>query len=326
MEALRFKLEVPFWCSFSDFGSLNIKLTYPFPPPTALFGLIQNAMKLPSLHTLPKEDAKQKNDAKIVEKKYIHIFNSLRFGITINNFGEKIEDFSNIHKGNRERESVESELETVLKGFVRDLPISKEDKKDIKINKLKLNRFNKYYQYNVCSDNDKLDFDKAINNIRKHSCEEIFNIIGNFWEENFKGTKGFNLNKTWLSTQIHRQKIINPIFTIYLYSNIDDGEWSIKNIYNNLKNPKRSLYIGESDDVVNILNLEIVELNQTNNSKIHSVIPGIYENSELVKVPTKLKYDVSHPNEHYKICSIPKGDINESLESYSYNGENIVFI
>ena len=52
MEALKFDLEVPFWCSFGDFSTLNIKLSYPFPPLTTLFGLIQNSMGKLAIHSL----------------------------------------------------------------------------------------------------------------------------------------------------------------------------------------------------------------------------------------------------------------------------------
>jgi len=357
MKALKFDLEIPFWCSFADFGSLNIKLTYPFPPPTTIFGLIQNAMQLPALHTLNHLNSK---NVKEVKKSYINSFNHLKFAIILEGNGEKIEDFVNIHKGSRQQENLESDLEKILKYFVEDLNLNKNQLKKINIAKLKLKKFHEHYKgfINV-SNADKKVFNDSINSIREYSCETIFNIIETFWDTNIRGKKGFyingkwistsqfklensnkkglktsyqegslfNLNKQWVSTQIHRQRILNPKFRVYICSEENDDFWGLNNIFNVLKNPKRPLYIGESDDVVNILNLEIVELNENkHNSKIHSVLPGIYANSELVKIPIKLKYDIDHPNNHYKICSIPKGDINESIESYSHNGENIVFL
>lgn len=311
----------------------------------------------------------------------------------MDNNGEKIEDFSNIHKGNRESEGIEDELKGKLKEFldtkcnnlnqeeinkilkeikneldknklkkflkiVTDVNLNKYDAEKLKniltkciddkciykldenkmakiseaisellTSKLKLRRFHRYLQNNDCSEGDTAIFKKINGIIREYDWEESLDIITKFWAENYNGIKGFNLNKSWINTQIHRQKIINPIFVVYI--NLETNELSlIKDIYNALKNPKRPLYLGESDDVVNILELELIELNKINDKKsdINSVLPGIYENSELVKIPVKLKYDINHPNDHYKICSIPKGNINKSIESFSYNGENIVFL
>ena len=90
-----------------------------------------------------------------------------------------------------------------------------------------------------------------------------------------------------------------------------------------LKNPKRPLYIGESDDMVDITNIEIVDVDKIISSNISSVLLGVYNNSELVKVPLNLKYAIDNSN---KICSIPKGKLDEQIECYTYNGENFVFL
>ena len=37
--------------------------------------------------------------------------------------------------------------------------------------------------------------------------------------------------------------------------------------------------------------MSIVDINESSSSKISSVLPGLYSNCELVKVPTNLKFD-----------------------------------
>ncbi len=59
MKVIRVDLDVPFWCSFSEYGTVNIRPTYLFPPPTTIFGLIQNALQKPALHNLDDEKRKQ---------------------------------------------------------------------------------------------------------------------------------------------------------------------------------------------------------------------------------------------------------------------------
>ena len=133
----------------------------------------------------------------------------------------------------------------------------------------------------------------------------------------------FNINKIWLSTQINRQRLINPIFSIYITSD-DDGEFSLENIKNSLNNPKRPLYLGESDDVVNILNLSIVNIDESVSSNISSILPNLYSNSQLVKIPYNLKFNNNEDN--FLLCSIPNSKLDKPVDCFTYNGENFVFL
>jgi len=136
------------------------------------------------------------------------------------------------------------------------------------------------------------------------------------------------LNKKWINTQINRQRLVGPKYTIYIRSNDQNGEYSIENIYKHLKNPKRPLYLGESDDIVNINNIAILEINDSEivSSKIDSAIPGVYANSQLVKIPIKLKNDIPDEKGHNLICSIPKGKLEQEKSCFESEGENIVFL
>ena len=307
MEALKFDLEIPFWCAFADFSSINIKLTYPCPPITTIFGLIQNSLGKLSLHCIHDNNVHKK-----LKKQYISDFSNLKFSIIIKNSGELIEDYLNIHKGNR-KDKYENELEKELTNLIKDHPFKEEIKKEIKT----ICKFSFFINLNSNSDENVIELE---NKIRGYD-ENLIRFIVDYWNN---PAINFNYCKTWLNTQINKQRLINPYFSIYIISEDQRGEFSLKNLKKSLMNPKRPLYLGESDDIVNILNISIVEINENTSSNISSILPGIYSNSELVKIPTNIKFDDT--KNYFTLCSIPKGNLNESIECYECNGENFVFL
>lgn len=303
MKALKFDLDIPFWCSFGNFSSLNLKLSYPFPPLTTLFGLIQNSLGRPALHEI-----NEKKLNKNLTKKYIEEYNQLKFSIIIQDNGELIEDYTNIHKGNRINEKLESGLKKLL-----EEKYSKDKKIKDEINNIKKLDFYKFLLKNT--ENKKFEKSKGI--VEKVN-PIIFDYIKEFWNNN-----DYEANKKWLSTQINRQRIINPHYSVYITSDDKNGEYSLESIKSHLKNPRRPLYIGESDDVVNILNMSIVDIKENTSSNISSVIPGMYSNSELIKIPINLKFDTKS---YLRLCSIPNGELDQEIKCYTCNGENFVFI
>lgn len=272
MQVLKFDLVVPYWCSFKQYGTMNIQQTYPFPPPPTIFGMIPNAMGKP-------------------QKEYKG-YEKLEFAIIIRNKGEKIDDYSNIMKGNRggtSRSALRYELSTTHKGLVKEL---KEGLNEDQINK----------------------------RLKVHEKK--------FWEEKRKEFGAYVIEKRWMRTQVRRQKIVNPTYTIFLKSE-DTGEYSIKNISNALLNPKRPLYLGESDDFVIIkIESDIKEAKATQSSQIKSAIPGIHDNSKVVIIPNTIRDhivddDRQDPN---IVISIPKGEKRGAIPCFNVDGENIVFL
>lgn len=328
MRVIRADLEVPFWCSFSEYGTVNIRPTYPFPPPTTLFGLIQNSMQKPALHDLNKDERNG------VGLQYLEDYSKLNFAIVIKENGEKIDDYLNIHKGSREIEGFESSLKEELQNRLNGLNLQEEDEKKLnkELNKLKrknfLENFVKITNNQKISEKDEKQTLALLRLIKDTEADELLTVIHNFWNSFKDGINGYNLNKKWISTQINRQRLINPKYTIYLTSTDLNGQYSIKNLYSCLKSPKRPLYLGESDDVVIVNKLEIKEVNDelTKSFKIDSVIPGVYTNSQLVKIPSRLKNDFPDNKGHNLICSIPQGDLNQELPCFNVDGEHIVFL
>lgn len=311
MKALRFDLKVPFWSSFGDFSSLNIKLSYPCPPLTTLFGLIQNALGKEALYNIDNKRLQNK-----IKKQYIEDFNNLKFSIIINYSGELIEDYVNIHKGSREKEKIEENLRKKLKEFIENSPYENILKENIS----EMKKFS-FYEF-ILNKNNNEDYKVIYEDILQYE-ENLIDEITNYWNDFSSPKDIYNINKIWLSTQINRQRLIEPEYSIYILSENDD-EFSLENIMSALNNPKRSLYLGESDDVVDILNISLVDINATKSSCISSIIPGLYSNSELIKIPISLKFDTE--NDYYALCSIPKGEIDTVIDCYEYNGENFVFL
>lgn len=275
MKVLKFEVDVPYWCSFKQFGTVNIQQTYPLPPPPTIFGMIQNALGK------PHKDYKG--------------FKKLKFAIIVRSDGEKLDDYSNIMKGNREQKSSRSALKDKLSSELKDLErqLKKESLSEEEINE------------------KKKEYEKR------------------FWEEKINEFGSYAIEKIWMRTQVTRQKLISPKYTIFLKSD-DSGEHSLKNISEAFRHSKRPLYLGESDDFVIISmnkdGIMDVDDKEIQSSKIKSVIPGIHTNSHVVKIPNTTREQDNSAKEGSIIVSIPKGDIGKPISCFKVDGENIVFL
>jgi CRISPR-associated protein Cas5 subtype I-B len=275
MKVLKFDVEIPYWCSFKQFGTVNIQQTYPFPPPPTIFGMIQNA--LGKLH------------------KDYNGFEKLNFAIIVRNEAEKLDDYSNIMKGNRERKSSRSALKDDFSSKFKD------EEKELKkqgLNEEQINEKKKEYEQR-------------------------------FWDDKTNKFGAYAIEKIWMRTQVTRQKLIHPKYSIFLKSH-DNAEHSLNNISEALRQPKRPLYLGENDDFV-IINMHKdgiidVEDKEIQSSKIKSVIPGIHTNSHVVKIPNTTREQENTAKLGSIIVSIPKGDIGKHISCFEIDGENIVFL
>jgi CRISPR-associated Cas5-like protein len=314
MRLLRFDLNVPFWCSFAEYGTTNIQQTHLFPPPPTIFGMLLNALRKPAIHTITDDNAKQR----LIEE-YLYNYSKLRFSIVIRDMGEKIDDYLNILKGNRKIEYVEADLKNKI--------IEKLEFNDLEINKKELNKTtNKLKRQHIS--------DVHLKNIMKllkqrgatiKEINELFDFIEKYWRS-LPETLKYEMRKYWLRSQVNRQRLIRPMYSIYIQSSDKTEEYSIENISAYLSDSKRPLYLGESDDVFELRVYELIEVESDNNksSQISSVLPGLYRNSQLVNVPVKLRYDPSE--KHKLLCSIPHGDLGEDVPCINVFGENIVFL
>lgn len=106
--------------------------------------------------------------------------------------------------------------------------------------------------------------------------------------------------KRFPSTPMFKSFLVNPQYRIYLA-----GERKlITEIAGKLENPERPIYLGQSDDMVDICNVIPVEIHEEENSILSSAVEGVIENCEVIKVP----YRFVDKGEHVemKVMSVPR--------------------
>jgi len=330
MKLLRFDLRVPFWCSFGEFGTLNIQQTYHLPPPPTLFGFIQNALGKSSVHTITDENARRNYINEMLKN-----YSKLSFAIIVKFQGEKIDDYLNIFKGNREIEKEEANLlgriEEKIKSFKFYSQLTKDKKKTEDKEVRKISNKLKRHDLEQNSMIEALDLlqEKGVSN---SEVNELSEEIKCFWKS-LSRLRVYEVNRKWLRTQIRRQRLISPEYTIFIKTEDSGGQYSLENISSHLRNPKRPLYLGESDDLVNvIINDEgIIETEDDNHysSEISSVIPGIYEDCQITEIPIKIRNDIPKKEDkkgHRIVCSIPVKKLKQEIPCIKVQGENIVFL
>ena len=127
-------------------------------------------------------------------------------------------------------------------------------------------------------------------------------------------------------TILMRQKLIKVHYTIYFKAD----ESLLVEAQQALRSPHWPLYLGESDDVVDVINLRIVQCAPAEVQHIHSIIPGFVEGCQLVNMPSH--YTEASRQQwqmHRQIYSIPpegkSAVLNEPRLAYPIEGRNILF-
>ena len=212
----------PFWTSFRNPSTVNVHVTYPFPPPTTLYGMLNAARGMPS-------DWHEDREA-------------WQFTLVIKCPGKLVETFSKIMQTSRSDQNPDSLYDTNRKTVIR-------------------------------------------------------------------------------------QKIVGAHYLIYIKS----SEVMLEEAKLALMDPYWSLYLGESDDVVDVDSPEIVEVDKVSVERIHSIIPGpgLAGGCRLVKVPYRFIKRGQSWRVEQKLYSIPRDNegihLSEPKLAYPIEGKNIVF-
>ena len=213
---LTFGVIAPFWASFRQPQTVNVHITYPFPPPPTLYGMLNAARGKP-------QDWNDDRD-------------NWQFSLIIEAKGQLLETFSRIFKTARE--------------------------------------------------------------------------AGPLFER----------------TILARQKLVKTHYTVYLQAN----ETLLLEAQNALCAPYWPLYLGESDDVVDIVDPRIVESQPTEVQFAHSIIPGFVEGCQLVNMPFRYtRITAKQWQIERQIYSIPPhGEsvtLTEPRLAYPIERRNIIF-
>lgn len=159
-------------------------------------------------------------------------------------------------------------------------------------------------------------FKIGIRPLRFEKCMEIAKIL------KLKGT-GRKYERNFPSSPMFREFLVEPSYEIYL---VGDEE-RIKDTYSALLNPKRPLYLGCSDDLVDLEVFEPIEVKEMESEEIMSIVEGIYEGCIVEKVPYKFVKVGKTFGVEYKTVSIPiKKPIKGVFKSISFGEEENIWV
>lgn len=217
----------PFWTSFRNPSTVNVHVTYPFPPPTTLYGMLNAARGMP-------QDWQDDRD-------------EWQVSLVIESRGKSIQTFSKI----------------------------------LKIYEEKRNK----------ADAAKDEFGRAL----------------------------------FYKITVMRQKMIGVKYTVYFKA----PEEQLIEGHQALLSPHWPLYLGESDDLVDVISPRIIEVEPMPVKRIHSIIPELEQGCRLVKVPNRFVKQGKSWHVEQQLYSIPpeKDGIQLSKPKLAYTIEerNIVF-
>lgn len=226
-QILVFGLACPFWVSFRYPSTVNAHLSYPFPPPTTLYGMLNAARGKP-------QDWHADRD-------------TWQFSLIIESSGLPVETFSKIMKVYE------------IKGKAEPLPNGK-------------------YPFGVFS-----------------------------------------------RTTLIRQKLIGTRYSVYLKAQPEQLQEALQA----LSDPHWSLYLGESDDVVDVVEPRIVECIREPLNHAHSIIPGIQQGCRLVNVPLRYYQVGQRWTVDYQVYSLPPDDrgteLSKPIMAYMIEDRNVIF-
>jgi len=126
--------------------------------------------------------------------------------------------------------------------------------------------------------------------------------------------------RTFPSAPIFRNFLVEPKYRIYLV-----GEKNLINkISEKLKNPERPLYLGQSDDLADVNNIQVVNVEKTQSNKIWSMVEGVHNGCEIVKLP--YRFLNNGKDVEMKDFSVPEKlpfELKEKIKCFGFGEENV---
>jgi len=136
-----------------------------------------------------------------------------------------------------------------------------------------------------------------------------------------KGT-GATYKRIFPSSPMFKEFLVSPVYEIYIAGEDD----KIKEIYNSLLEPARPLYIGASDDLVDIEPSEPIKIRNVSAKEISGVIEGIHEKCFVENIPYKFIKKGKSFSLEYKTISIPQNGVislKEEVGCWRFDGETV---
>jgi CRISPR-associated protein Cas5h len=118
------------------------------------------------------------------------------------------------------------------------------------------------------------------------------------------------------SAPMFRTFLVNPQYRIY----VAGEDELIEEIARKLQDPERVCYLGQSDDMVDIYHISVISIREEMNAFISSVVEGVYENCEVIKVP--YRFVNGGADVEMKVISIPKvlpANLGKAVECWRFD-------
>jgi len=127
--------------------------------------------------------------------------------------------------------------------------------------------------------------------------------------------------RNYPSSPMFREYVFNPEYTVFLGSD----EYAINKIFNALKFPERPLYLGQSDDLVDLKIYSPIDIEEVEADYVDSVVEEIMPGATIEKLPYKFFEENGKYSVEFKLVSIPKSlPIKLSIEKKLWKFKNKV--
>jgi CRISPR-associated protein Cas5h len=128
------------------------------------------------------------------------------------------------------------------------------------------------------------------------------------------------------SSPMHKEFLVSPQYKVYLI-----GEKSkITQTYKALRDPQRPLYLGTSDDLIDIDTIELVDIEKVQSDEVYSILDGVYAGCAIENIPYRFvpirdkKGRIKEVHVEYKLVSIPRNFpyiLEKPVEVWNFDGE-----
>jgi CRISPR-associated protein Cas5h len=133
---------------------------------------------------------------------------------------------------------------------------------------------------------------------------------------------GKSYQKDFPSSPMFKEFLIKPKYQIFLVSD----KVTIDKLYNAILDPERPLYLGGSDELVDVESINTQEIEEIETFEVHSATAGLYQNSIIEKLPYKF---IKKGNDYlleYLTVSIPIDNVitlPEAIKCFSFGDMNV---
>lgn len=113
------------------------------------------------------------------------------------------------------------------------------------------------------------------------------------------------LSRSYPSSPMFKEFLVNPKYEFF----IGGDEVIITEIRKSLFNLKRPLYLGQSDDLIDLQVSEVIDIYEKEANEFHSVVEGIHAGCAIEKLPFAFNEDNGKYSLEYKLVSIPQNEL-----------------